>query len=638
MCRHATHYGTSLHLTMTGPRAARFLVGRGLVRVQSSDWHAQGHNPDILTPPAPGAYTYIHEMAVHPAATMGDDLRRIKARAGGAAGQVDKYSYISNVAPGSRMQEVGGPWVVIELPPWLWVVPSHYSLGRLCLQEAGGDDASSTAEAGKAAGERKEVEARDWRVEGSADGATWYLLRHHRDDCSLSAPGAPATHTWPVDVRVMEEAIRFVRLVFESDLPEDFAAPGRLLAAGFDIYGAAASRRDQPHLRYTPPPAPMQPLRAQPTRGAALDLISAYNNWAEYIQTFGQTLSHSAARAMRAGTLPSSSEGLVEEESRTRDRALEAYAAACALFQRVRPESWPLRAGLAAAPVAFEGGKAGAGLSAKEQVMASVQARRMEANAAMCQGEAGLARLTYLSRLGRGDSLFKADPDAAYPGRGAEEEKEKTEEKEKEPDVGPAADGEDARSPEHPLAVAEGILRDELVDVAGALDAALKLTESAARAGDGVTTFPAALARWMQHAPDATSEWAMHTPFEPQGAAAGVESIYRTGRAGLPNSSGGEQAKSGAREKKGKSWASVLPGDAGKVKSAAEQEREDLAAREFAQRAEKAAWAAGAVSSKEELEAHSKQEQVGATEGGKGGGTGGGRGGGRKGEYARERG
>ena len=61
--------------------------------------------------------------------------------------------------------------------------------------------------------------------------------------------------------------------------------------------------------------------------------------------------------------------------------------------------------------------------------------------------------------------------------------------------VGPAADGVDARSPDHPLALAEGILRDELADIAGALDASLKLNESAARAGDSVSTLPGALAR-----------------------------------------------------------------------------------------------------------------------------------------------
>jgi len=120
--------------------------------------------------------------------------------------------------------------------------------------------------------------------------------------------------------------------------------------------------------------------------------------------TYGQVQSHSAAQVTGMAAM--------EERNRARDRGLEAYAAACALLRRVRPKSFPSRAGspmpaAAALPLTAAAGSSNSTLSTREQVIASVQARRMEANASMCQGEAALARLSYLARLERGDSRLK---------------------------------------------------------------------------------------------------------------------------------------------------------------------------------------------------------------------------------------
>jgi hypothetical protein len=133
-------------------------------------------------------------------------------------------------------------------------------------------------------------------------------------------------------------------------------------------------------------------------------MVAAYNNYSEYMATYGQVQSHSAAQVTGMAAM--------EERNRACDRGLEAYAAACALLRRVRPESFPSRAGrpmpaAAALPLTAAAGSSNSTLSTREQVIASVQARRMEANASMCQGEAALARLSYLARLERGDSRLK---------------------------------------------------------------------------------------------------------------------------------------------------------------------------------------------------------------------------------------
>ena len=65
----------------------------------------------------------------------------------------------------------------------------------------------------------KEVVDSNWRLDASPDGSTWYVLRRHTDDRSLDEPIA-ASHTWPLDVRHLDEPIRFVRIVLEGPLPE----------------------------------------------------------------------------------------------------------------------------------------------------------------------------------------------------------------------------------------------------------------------------------------------------------------------------------------------------------------------------------------------------------------------------------
>lgn len=189
------------------------------MRILASDWASPGHASETLSPLAPGAYTYMHEMVTLSDVRSGDDLRRIKAGTGGAAGQLDRQAYVSTGG-----QDAGGLWVAIELPPWLWVVPSHYSLGLLSIQDSMEEEGKRTKKqqvedtASKQVAV-KEVVASNWRLDASPDGSTWYVLRRHTDDQSLDEPFA-ATHTWPLDVRHLEEPVRFVRIVLEGPLPE----------------------------------------------------------------------------------------------------------------------------------------------------------------------------------------------------------------------------------------------------------------------------------------------------------------------------------------------------------------------------------------------------------------------------------
>ena len=53
-------------------------------------------------------------------------------------------------------------------------------------------------------------------------------------------------------------------------------------------------------------------------------MVAAYNNYSEYMATYGQVQSHSAAQVTGMAAM--------EERNRACDRGLEAYAAACALL------------------------------------------------------------------------------------------------------------------------------------------------------------------------------------------------------------------------------------------------------------------------------------------------------------------
>jgi len=150
-------------------------------------------------------------------------------------------------------QIVGDPWLSIELPRWLWVVPSHYSLAAAT---------PAPQYPPRAVGE--EIAAvgypRNWRIDGSADGSEWLLLRRHVYDSSLSL--SSVSHTWPLDVRLLQGPVRFIRLVAEGP---DSSGGLAFAATGFDLYGAVASSRDHPHLK------------------PSLNTLAAYNHYSEAV-------------------------------------------------------------------------------------------------------------------------------------------------------------------------------------------------------------------------------------------------------------------------------------------------------------------------------------------------------------------
>ena len=166
----------------------------------------------VLAAPPSGTPTYIHGPL---------SLRE------SAAEHAKLNSYWTEVtgAQGSTAALAGaavGPSVSVELPPWMWLVPTHYSLTALTLHAPA--PAAAAADEGAVA----EAEtARNWRVEGSGDGKVWHVVRRHVDDASLvlpardsSAPGdgvprPGARHVWPVDVRLLPCAVRFLRIVVE---------------------------------------------------------------------------------------------------------------------------------------------------------------------------------------------------------------------------------------------------------------------------------------------------------------------------------------------------------------------------------------------------------------------------------------
>jgi len=221
--------------------------------------------------------------------------------------------------------------------------------------------------------------ARNWRVDASADGSAWTLLRRHTNDTSLS--DASCTHTWPLDVRNLQGPIRFLRLVWEGP---DSMGGHALSAAGLDVYGAVGSRSDQPHL------------------AASLHTIAAYNHCAE------------AVAAQAEGNLQVA---LMKMSQFEQER--QAASPSNAVTNPGSPsgaQAWRMSAGHAA-----------------YTPHSGMHARWMEANKAMCDGERGLS-----------------DPRTS------------------------SSDGADAMTC---FSVAEGILRAELLDVPGAVDAALKVVD-----------------------------------------------------------------------------------------------------------------------------------------------------------------
>lgn len=88
----------------------------------------------------------------------------------------------------------------------------------------------------------------------------WHLLRRHVHDTSLGE--GSGTHTWPLDVRLLENPTRYLRLVSEG--PDSLGFNG-LSVCGFEVYGAVSSRCDHPAL------------------AAALRTVGAYNYCSEAI-------------------------------------------------------------------------------------------------------------------------------------------------------------------------------------------------------------------------------------------------------------------------------------------------------------------------------------------------------------------
>jgi len=89
-----------------------------LARVRSSAWGV-GSPFDVLEPlPPAGGVASLPE-----GVNVEDDRRVSSWREDAAAVAAGKGS--GGIAGGSG--SVSGPWVTVEFPPWLWIVPSHYS-------------------------------------------------------------------------------------------------------------------------------------------------------------------------------------------------------------------------------------------------------------------------------------------------------------------------------------------------------------------------------------------------------------------------------------------------------------------------------------------------------------------------------
>lgn len=256
-----------------------------------------------------------------------------------------------------------------------WQDASHSLTGVLANGRAaqGGVNVSHSFVKGAKSDDLRAVGyARNWRVDGSADGSSWTLLRRHTNDTSLS--DVSSTHTWPLDVRSLKGPIRFLRLVWEGP---DSMGGHALSAAGLDLYGAVGSRSDQPHL------------------ATSLHAVAAYNHFAE------------AVAAQADGNLQVALMKMSQFEQ-------ERKAATPPVFSEAETaETWRMSAGHSA-----------------YTPHSGMHARWMKANSAMSEGERGLS-----------------DPQTY------------------------SSDGSDTMMR---FSAAEGILRAELLDVPGAVDAALK--------------------------------------------------------------------------------------------------------------------------------------------------------------------
>lgn len=113
-----------------------------------------------------------------------------------------------------------GSWFSIDTGVWL--VPSAYS-----LRHARGYSNSAL---------------RNWRLEGSKDGATWTALTTHSNDTSLREPGS--TGTWPVDPPADERGWRWFRLIMTG--PNSSGSNSYLSLSGIELYGRVVGVHDGP--------------------------------------------------------------------------------------------------------------------------------------------------------------------------------------------------------------------------------------------------------------------------------------------------------------------------------------------------------------------------------------------------------
>ncbi len=327
--------------------------------------------------------------------------------------------------PQTGVGGVAGAWVSLELPDWVWLAPSHYTLTALppfkwldamsATERPSNASASSPREAGEAdAGKASGVSVgyiRSWRIDGSGDGSKWHLLRRHVLDTSLGE--GSGTHTWPLDVRLLENPVRYLRLVSEG--PDSFGFNG-LSVCGFEVYGAVSSRCDHPALC------------------AALHTVGAYNYCSEGIaaQAGGNLeiamahMSNFAASRELAARASSSSSASVSRSSSASLQLPPPHQLALSLshgLSDTRLMPWLL---------ADSGNSTAAAPSAPDP-----HARWIEANS----------------------SIFEAERLLCEHGAS---------------NVGVGEGAQHMRRAAGALAAAEAIFRDELADVAGALDAALR--------------------------------------------------------------------------------------------------------------------------------------------------------------------
>lgn len=107
-----------------------------------------------------------------------------------------------------------GSWFCVALPPFVWLLPTRYSLRH------GHTSAGNSL--------------RSWRLLGSADGEEWVTLRHHDNDKALD--GRFATQTFAVR---RSSALRHFRLEM---LDVNSSHNHELRVSGFELYGEASLR------------------------------------------------------------------------------------------------------------------------------------------------------------------------------------------------------------------------------------------------------------------------------------------------------------------------------------------------------------------------------------------------------------